>query len=201
MIAGQTISVLSNSERVDGSISFFDPFDGQFYAFAHQVDINTELVGSEAYYSVPEHRERPRSEPIGSLVFKAFESRPEAFGTVMQNGEDGIVGKYYEMALVNAKGYYVPIGKEVDYGFAQIYVTLEMGENKLIDILVLFCDRNDFYGFKILDNDFMNNYGGIMYGMSGSPVLQDGRLIGAVSGASPTYEGLGFFKPIKDIMD
>lgn len=201
LIAGKTISVLSDSERVDGSISFFAPFDGQFYAFAHQVDINTELVGEAAFFSVPESKKKSPTEPIGSLIFKDFHTWPDAFGTITHNNEDGLVGKYHEATLLKTRGYYVPIGWEVDYGFAQIYVTLEDGENKLIDVLVLFYDRNAYYGFKILDNDFMSSYGGIMYGMSGSPVLQDGHLIGAVSGASPTYEGLGFFKSVEDIMN
>ena len=35
--------------------------------------------------------------------------------------------------------------------------------------------------FKIIDEDLISETGGIVQGMSGSPILQDGKLIGAVT--------------------
>ena len=43
------------------------------------------------------------------------------------------------------------------------------------------CKKNKGLVLKVVDEDLLNLTGGIVQGMSGSPIIQDGKLIGAVT--------------------
>ncbi len=43
------------------------------------------------------------------------------------------------------------------------------------------CAKNKGLVLKVVDEDLLNLTGGIVQGMSGSPIIQDGKLIGAVT--------------------
>ena len=82
---------------------------------------------------------------------------------------------------------YIPIGlkQEIKKGKAQIICSLG-GETEIYDIEVIDINlENDNINrgivLKITDPDLLSVTGGIVQGMSGSPIIQDGRLIGAVT--------------------
>ena len=51
-----------------------------------------------------------------------------------------------------------------------------------IDIEIVDCDADDKnIEFHVIDNDLLELTGGVVQGMSGSPIVQDGRIIGAVT--------------------
>ena len=73
---------------------------------------------------------------------------------------------------------------EVKPGTATIYTTLYQGEIKEYTINILKIDKNspikNIY-FEITDENLIKDAGGIVQGMSGSPIVQNGKLIGAVT--------------------
>ena len=51
-----------------------------------------------------------------------------------------------------------------------------------IDIEIVDCDADDKnIEFHVIDNDLLELTGGVVQGMSGSPIVQDGKIIGAVT--------------------
>ena len=51
-----------------------------------------------------------------------------------------------------------------------------------IEIEIVDCDADDKnIEFHVIDNDLLELTGGVVQGMSGSPIVQDGKIIGAVT--------------------
>ena len=70
-------------------------------------------------------------------------------------------------------------------GLAHIYSTVNGNETKCYDVEVVKVDKNNKenknYVIKIADEDLIEKTGGIVQGMSGSPIVQEGKLIGAIT--------------------
>lgn len=74
---------------------------------------------------------------------------------------------------------------EGSMGDAYIYTTVLGDSPKRYSISIIKIDENNKdnknFVIKITDNELLNITGGIVQGMSGSPIVQDGKLIGAVT--------------------
>ena len=69
-------------------------------------------------------------------------------------------------------------------GDAVIYTTINGGEPNKYDISIVKVDNlGDSKNFviKVTDDKLIEETGGIVQGMSGSPIVQDGKLVGAVT--------------------
>ena len=87
---------------------------------------------------------------------------------------------------------------EAKPGKAQIISTIDGVTPKKYNISIIKIDNNSTYKnfvIKITDENLLNTTGGIVQGMSGSPIIQDGKIIGAVTHVlvnDPT-KGYGIF--------
>ncbi len=74
---------------------------------------------------------------------------------------------------------------EVTIGSAYIYSTVYGKEPKSYKISIVKVDKNNKdnrnFVIKIEDKELLEKTGGIVQGMSGSPIVQNGKLIGAVT--------------------
>ena len=74
---------------------------------------------------------------------------------------------------------------EIKEGEASIFCTLDDNEVKeykiLVEKVLLTSTGNKNMTIKIIDDKLLEKTGGIIQGMSGSPIVQDGKLIGAVT--------------------
>ena len=100
------------------------------------------------------------------------------------NGETGVYGsvKSY-MKGIEAEA---ALAQEVKTGDAEIITTIEGQEPKrytaVIEKIALSSDNpNRNMVVRVTDPRLLTATGGIVQGMSGSPILQDGRLVGAVT--------------------
>lgn len=104
-------------------------------------------------------------------------------GEVYYNGNIGVYGEFN--SLPETEMYDISFSDEVYEGSAVIYTTLENGVMESFDIQILEVDRskgeNKNLLIKVTDKDLIDKTGGIIQGMSGSPILQNGRLVGAVT--------------------
>lgn len=81
----------------------------------------------------------------------------------------------------------IPIGLrgEVSEGKAYIYCTLDTNKVEKYEIEISEIDRgatgNKCFTVKICDTSLLEKTGGIVQGMSGSPIIQNGKLVGAVT--------------------
>lgn len=107
-------------------------------------------------------------------------------GTVIKNSDLGVFGLYRE---VPAGRYTEPIPaaskKDVKEGSAVMLCTLDTGEVGEYAIEIHSVDRNAeggrCFSVRVTDRALLERTGGIIQGMSGSPIIQNGRLVGAVT--------------------
>lgn len=120
-------------------------------------------------------------------------------GDLTINSECGVFGVLTNSASLNSQS--IPIGKrdEVTEGTATIISTLKNGKTAEYKIEIYDIDRNSdgskSFRIRVTDETLKAITGGIVRGMSGSPIVQNGKLIGAVTHvmvADPT-EGYGIF--------
>lgn len=106
-------------------------------------------------------------------------------GVIKQNTETGVYGSFDTVPQGLAAP--LPIGykEELKTGKAFIYTTLhgQTPEKFEIEIEKLYRDSGSTKNFliKVTDSRLLDETGGIVQGMSGSPIIQNGKLVGAVT--------------------
>ena len=128
--------------------------------------------------------------------------KDKCIGTLHSNNECGVFGIITDKAAFEASvGAALPIGtkSEVKAGEAKIVSTLKNGKNAEYSIEIYDVDKSSdgskSFKIRVTDPTLVAISGGIVRGMSGSPIIQNGKLVGAVTHvmiADPT-EGYGIF--------
>ena len=103
-------------------------------------------------------------------------------GSVFENTNKGIFGNYTGK-ITNKKLYKVARFDEIKTGNAKILTVLDGTKVEEFDITIEKISKGDIKNilFEIADKDLINKTGGIVQGMSGSPIIQDDKIIGAVT--------------------
>ena len=107
----------------------------------------------------------------------------EATGEIYYNGNIGVYGEFN--TLPETPMYEIAPRDEVYEGGAVIFTTLENGitESYTIQILKVDDSKGETKNLliKVTDKELLEKTGGIIQGMSGSPIVQNGRIVGAVT--------------------
>lgn len=103
-------------------------------------------------------------------------------GSVFENTNKGIFGNYTGN-LPNKKPYKVASFDEIKVGKAKILTVLDGTKVEEFDIIIEKINKSDIKNilFHISDEKLLKKTGGIVQGMSGSPIIQDDKIIGAVT--------------------
>lgn len=110
-------------------------------------------------------------------------SNNEAIGNVKINDNCGLFGKLIKPINIH-EPVLIGLKQEVRIGKATIYSTIFGDVPQSYDIEIESIDfkqNNRNYVVRITDQKLLKKTGGIVQGMSGSPIIQDGKLIGAVT--------------------
>jgi len=175
-----------------GTLSFYDPDTHRFGALGHAVtDIDTGLVldvqnGEIVKSSIVEIHKGEIGEP-GELVGQ-FGSASEPMGEIDINGGCGIYGDAY-LPISNPlypDGLPIASRDEIRVGSAQLLTTLDSNSLQAYDCEITKIARQSSslqrsMMISITDEELLAKTGGIVQGMSGSPIIQDGKLVGAVT--------------------
>ena len=108
-------------------------------------------------------------------------------GTITDNTDIGIFGKVNDKMKKSLQAQAVEVGYRQDVKKGQAWVRSDVsGELKDYEIEIQKVDynpvqQNKSMVIKVVDEELLRLTGGIVQGMSGSPILQDGKLIGAVT--------------------
>ncbi|MBQ9535628.1 MAG: SpoIVB peptidase [Clostridia bacterium] len=173
-----------------GTITFIDPKTGAFGALGHGIcDADTGVLmpiesGRVMHSSVAAVKKSLDGEP-GELVGK-FELESDS-GVLYANTERGIFGRLDDPSEYESGRLY-PAAKrsEIQEGKASIICNIEGTEKAQYDIEIIKIynsaadDPKDMM-IRITDKELLGLTGGIVQGMSGSPILQNGKLVGAVT--------------------
>ena len=169
-----------------GTVTWYDPETKQFAALGHGVSTGKEgllrLVSGEIYPAEVFSVQKGKSGQPGLLKGQALSHAP--IGALSANTPRGIFGT----TSTGFSGSAVPVGQwdALHTGPATILATVRQGppQEYSVEILKIYPkDRTTHRNFllKVTDPALINQTGGIVQGMSGSPILQDGKLIGAVT--------------------
>ena len=173
-----------------GTLTYYDPETGAFGALGHGInDVDTSLLmplekGNLMYAEVTNVKKGVAGEP-GELHGQ-FQVQQD-LGTLSANTASGIFGALDDSAVPELSGA-VPVAgrRQVRTGAATILANVDGDrvEEYTVEILRLFPDNagdNRDLMLRVTDPRLLEATGGIVQGMSGSPILQNGRLVGAVS--------------------
>ena len=168
-----------------GTVTFVDPETGAFGGLGHAIgDGKTgkplRIKAGTVTGVILDGIERGRPGEPGELKGML---RPGGIGTVESNTEYGVFGRLSEIP----RGEAVPVAKpdEVREGSATVLCTLKNGavgeyEVELGDLSAR-AGCTKCFSVRVVDPALLALTGGIVRGMSGSPILQNGRLVGAVT--------------------
>ncbi len=171
-----------------GTVTFIDPNTGIYGALGHPItDVDTGDVikiskGNIVNSSIVNVKRGEKGNP-GELK-GVFINDDIKLGNVIHNTKYGIFGEY---SLENFYGEKMSIAlkDEIKEGPAQIISTIE-NEPKAYDVVIEKLLQQDNPSsksmvIKVTDPELLEKTGGIVQGMSGSPIIQNNKIIGAVT--------------------
>ncbi len=184
-----------------GTITFYKE-DGKFAALGHGVTetkqnqilpITSGAITFTNVFDVKKGEANNPGELKGTLTDKIV-------GEILSNSKVGIFGKMDDSSYYSENELLPLTSKfEVKEGKAKIMCTLKNNNKKEYEVeiqkIIYNSDTNRDLVIKITDEELLNSTGGIVQGMSGAPVIQDGKIVGALTHVflSDPTRGYGVF--------
>ena len=188
-----------------GTLTFYDPDTRIFGALGHGInDVDTSSLmplasGTLIYSRVDSVRLGKAGSP--GEIYGQFDAKRE-FGTLYANTEFGVFGELDITTVMPLKIEAIPVAEpnEVQPGRATILANVEGELVESYDIRIkkiYLSDRNSIRDMtiEITDSRLLARTGGIVQGMSGSPIIQNGKIVGAVTHVliNEPAQGYGIF--------
>jgi len=182
--------IRDNAQGV-GTLTYVDA-EGRFGALGHGVtDVDTSMLmevedGTLYQTEIVSIKKGKVGEP-GEMTGMIIYNEDRILGDIDYNGKEGIFGVCNEEVMKLCKEQPLPIGlkQEIKKGPAQIYCTLEEEPQyysvEITNIKMDHDNVNRGIELQVTDLELMEKTGGIVQGMSGSPIIQDGKIVGAVT--------------------
>ena len=198
------IWVRDNAQGV-GTLTFVDS-EGNFGALGHGInDVDTSIVmevkGGTLYGTdIIAIKKGKKGEP-GEMTGMIEYTDSNILGEIYDNTTQGVFGVCNEELASQITGEAIPIGlkQEVEIGPAQILCAVD-GEPRYYDIEIKECNLdhgnvNKGIVLQVTDPELIALTGGIIQGMSGAPIVQNGKLVGAVTHVlvNDSTSGYGIF--------
>ena len=189
-----------------GTVTYYDPETGAFGALGHGInDMESGKLLPFDNGSITEARvvDVVKGAPgaPGELCGKPDSAR--VIGSLGRNTGCGIFGQ----ARFAQTGAAIPLAEEAEVrlGPASILATVD-GENVeeyAVEISRIYRQPQDhrFLMLTVTDSRLLAQTGGIVQGMSGSPILQDGKLVGAVTHVLLSDATRGYGISIREMLD
>ena len=183
-----------------GTLTYIDPETKIFGALGHEIvdnktgriiDINDGFIFDSTVTGIIKSTDTKTGEKQAKF------NQSEIYGNIEKNTIYGVFGKYIENInndLLIDVGYI----EDIELGPAKIYTVLEDNNINEYDINIIKINddtTNKNILFEITDEKLLNESNGVIKGMSGSPIVQNNKIIGAVTHAiiSDNLKGYGIF--------
>lgn len=172
-----------------GTMTYYNPQDNTFGALGHGIadsDTNKivpvskgQVVGAEVVSVVKSEKGTP-GELRGSFVNK------NQIGDVVKNTNRGIYGDVKDSKIFDGKSLEVASRNEIKEGDAKILCCINGETVNAYNVQIQKVSHwkttdTKCMVIKITDEKLLGETGGILQGMSGSPIIQEGKIIGAVT--------------------
>lgn len=189
-----------------GTVTWYDPSTGRFGALGHGVNDSSgvlmKMAEGATFPAAVESVTKGKCGQPGQLRGNCGSSA--SCGELLRNTPQGVFGK----SRTGWLGEPIPVGTagQVHTGNASIRSTVSGAQTRdySVEIMKVYpVDRADGRNLllKVTDADLLNATGGIVQGMSGSPIIQDGKLIGAVTHVLVNDPTMGYGIFIENMLD
>lgn len=174
-----------------GTVTFINPKTGEFSAIGHGIsdadtgsliDIKSGKISKANVTNIKLGKKGEPGEIIGYIL-----KNEDSLGTVEKNTNFGIYGVINEKSLGFFSNDLLEVGRkeEVKIGPAQIYSCVNSEIQKYdIEITKIFYQNKPSeksFVVKIVDEELLELTNGIIQGMSGCPVIQNDKIVGAIT--------------------
>lgn len=170
-----------------GTITFYNPANSTIAALGHPItDVDTNeimpILNGEAVQAKVTKLYKSRNGETGSLC---CDFSNEMIGTLSLNSRYGIYGKYV-CDVTDKKEYAIAPAYEAEKGPAKLICTIDGSGAKEYSVEIShisYRENNNERNMviKVTDKELIEKTGGIVQGMSGSPIIQNGKLVGALT--------------------
>lgn len=171
-----------------GTLTYIDPITKIYGALGHEILMSetnnrVEVRNGSIFESIVNGIDRSTNGSVGSK--NAAISYDKKIGTINKNSNNGIFG-IYNSSLPNKDTIEVAKWDDITTGKATI-LTITDGdiineyEIEITNLSKKDINNNKSIVFKVTDEKLLETSGGIVQGMSGSPIIQNGKIIGAVT--------------------
>lgn len=188
-----------------GTITFLNA-NSEFGALGHGIhDVDTsellEISEGTLYETSIQNIKKGQNGSPGGMEGIIVYNHYNVLGSITSNTETGIYGKIDRVDKVfkNQEAYPAASKEEIKTGKAYIRCAVS-GEVKDYEIQITKIDLhpgevNKGIEIRVTDEELLRITGGIVQGMSGSPILQDGKIVGAVTHVfvQDSTKGYGIF--------
>lgn len=175
-----------------GTMTFYEPKSMKYGALGHVIsDMDTKKPivvedGQIVRSTVTSIEKGSNGDPGEKLA--RFSADREIIGDIKRNSPFGIFGELNKDITngVLDKPLPIALSHQVKEGPAQILTVVDNDKVEFFDIEIVSTIPQKFPAtkgmvLKVTDKQLLEKTGGIVQGMSGSPIIQDGKLIGAVT--------------------
>lgn len=175
-----------------GTVSFYEPTSKTFGALGHGItDIDTnELINiASGEFVTTRILNITKGESGNPGKIQGTVENQTNIGKIYKNSKFGIYGKVDNLSSLNidmSKEMEVALREEIKTGKARILCSLDNQQPQEYEIEIEKINKENNYDnksmqIKITDQKLLEKTGGIIQGMSGSPVIQNGKFVGAVT--------------------
>lgn len=189
-----------------GTVTFYDVSRGKVAALGHPVtesDTGRSFTVGKGEISLCDIASIEKSAPgaPGELC-GVFRENGTVYADITDNCQSGLFGNIRALPSVDAPSVKLAREREIHDGGAILYSDVS-GTNTAYSVKIkkLYSKDNNDFIVEITDSRLLDLTGGIVQGMSGSPIVQGGKLIGAVTHVfvnDPT-KGYGIF--VENMLD
>ncbi len=183
-----------------GTLTYIDPKSRRFGALGHEIIETTtaqkfEIKDGKIFNATVSKIEKSRNGEAGEK--NATYDKITENGKIDNNDITGIYGTY-QKEINNMETMEVGEIKDIKQGPAKIKTVIEENKVEEFDINIISIDTNSKTKnilFEITDETLLKETGGVVQGMSGSPIIQNNKIIGAVNYVivNDTKKGYGIF--------
>lgn len=171
-----------------GTVSFYDEKTKMYGALGHEIgngidsselEVDTGSIYDSTVTSINPSMNSKPGEKVADIDFNDY------FGNVLKNTPIGIYGKY-DVLPSNSASLDVAEISEVHKGKAEIRTVTKGKEVSVYQIEITEVKKQEESApkgitFKVTDERLLSISNGVVAGMSGSPIIQDNKVVGAVT--------------------
>ncbi len=173
-----------------GTLTYYNPETKQFGALGHAIlDVDTQKImsvkdGKIMEATILDTKKSEEGSP-GELIGEI--KSDTSIGNIYLNCETGIYGEITDESVFDGqKALEIGLKDEVQLGKATILANIDGDKIEEFEIEIVSINKYNLNNsksmvIKITDEDLLSRTNGIVQGMSGSPIIQNGKIIGALT--------------------